>query len=50
MRYCWDTIETCVDPEVILRAMAESGLTEVGCHTIFGLFRAYRARRAGAPD
>jgi demethylmenaquinone methyltransferase / 2-methoxy-6-polyprenyl-1,4-benzoquinol methylase len=28
MRYYWDSIEQCVDPEVILKAMDEAGLRE----------------------
>jgi demethylmenaquinone methyltransferase/2-methoxy-6-polyprenyl-1,4-benzoquinol methylase len=48
MRYYWDTIENCVAPEVILRALAAAGFAEVRCHAELGLFRAYLGRKSPA--
>jgi demethylmenaquinone methyltransferase / 2-methoxy-6-polyprenyl-1,4-benzoquinol methylase len=45
MRYYWDTIDACVAPEVILAALRQAGLADVGCDTALGMFRAYTARR-----
>ncbi|WP_431280931.1 class I SAM-dependent methyltransferase [Humitalea sp. 24SJ18S-53] len=46
MRYYWDTIESCVPPEDIMRHLRETGLEQVMCETDLGAFRAYTARRA----
>jgi len=48
MRYYWDTIETCVPPEIILSAMREAGLADAACGEEFGMFRAYSGRAATA--
>jgi demethylmenaquinone methyltransferase / 2-methoxy-6-polyprenyl-1,4-benzoquinol methylase len=45
MRYYWETIEHCVAPDVILQALRDAGFREVACHTEFGLFGAYVARK-----
>jgi demethylmenaquinone methyltransferase / 2-methoxy-6-polyprenyl-1,4-benzoquinol methylase len=45
MRYYWETIERCVAPEIIIQALRDTGFRDVGCHTQFGLFRAYVARK-----
>ncbi len=46
MRYFWDTIDACVPPAAIERALAEAGLRSAGSEVQFGLFRAYAARAA----
>ncbi|AOX19090.1 ubiquinone/menaquinone biosynthesis methyltransferase [Kozakia baliensis] len=43
MRYYWDTIAACVSPEEIMENMRETGLKNVRCETMFGIFRAYMA-------
>jgi demethylmenaquinone methyltransferase/2-methoxy-6-polyprenyl-1,4-benzoquinol methylase len=45
MRYYWDTIESCVAPEVILRALAAAGFAGVQCGAQLDLFRAYVGRK-----
>ncbi|WP_223677582.1 class I SAM-dependent methyltransferase [Azospirillum agricola] len=49
MRYYWETIDRCVAPEVITRAMADAGLEQVECRTDYDLFRNYSGHRAGVP-
>jgi demethylmenaquinone methyltransferase/2-methoxy-6-polyprenyl-1,4-benzoquinol methylase len=47
MRYWWDTIEHCVDPETILSALADVGFVGCTVHEQFsGLLRNYRAVKA----
>jgi len=48
MRYYWDTIENCVPPETIVRAIRDAGFAEAGCDVEFDLFRAYFGRKASA--
>ena len=48
MRYFWDTIDACVPPAEIEAALAGAGFTDVACEVQLGIFRAYRARSAGA--
>jgi demethylmenaquinone methyltransferase/2-methoxy-6-polyprenyl-1,4-benzoquinol methylase len=45
MRYYWETIDRCVPPETIERAMADAGFTGVRCDVDFDMFRNYSARR-----
>ena len=45
MEYCWDTIENCVAPSVILQALSDSGFQDIGCHVQFGLFRSYTGKK-----
>ncbi len=45
MRYYWDTIESCVPPETIGRALIRSGFAKVRCETELGVFRAYIGQR-----
>jgi demethylmenaquinone methyltransferase/2-methoxy-6-polyprenyl-1,4-benzoquinol methylase len=45
MRYYWETIDQCVSPEIIERAMADAGLISVRCDVDFDMFRNYSARR-----
>jgi demethylmenaquinone methyltransferase/2-methoxy-6-polyprenyl-1,4-benzoquinol methylase len=47
MRYWWDTIEHCVDPEAILSALDDVGFVECAVHERFGgVLRNYRAVKA----
>lgn len=43
-RYYWDTIEACISPTEVLRALADAGLLEVQRHVEVGIFSEYRAR------
>jgi demethylmenaquinone methyltransferase / 2-methoxy-6-polyprenyl-1,4-benzoquinol methylase len=45
MRYHWETIVNCVPPEIIMRAMRDSGFHEVDCRTELDLFRCYIGRK-----
>lgn len=44
-RYYWDTIDSCVLPEVILRALEEAGFTRVERRVEMGIFSEYRGWR-----
>jgi demethylmenaquinone methyltransferase/2-methoxy-6-polyprenyl-1,4-benzoquinol methylase len=43
MRYHWDTIENCVNGDVILAQLRTCGFSDVACDADLDLFRAYRA-------
>ncbi len=43
MQYYWDTIDQCVEPEVVLSALWSAGFTEVGRSVKFGLLTEYTA-------
>ena len=45
MEYFWDTVENCVPPEVILKALDESGFTEANRKVTGGVLSEYRATR-----
>jgi len=45
MRYYWETIERCVQPAVILDALAASGFVEVTRRVELGIFSEYSAKR-----
>jgi demethylmenaquinone methyltransferase / 2-methoxy-6-polyprenyl-1,4-benzoquinol methylase len=47
MRYYWDTIETCVAPEVVLSALEAAGFERAERHVEMGIFSEYRGRRSG---
>lgn len=47
VRYYWDTIQACVPPQTILRAIADAGFVDVERHIALGIFSEYRARRPG---
>jgi demethylmenaquinone methyltransferase/2-methoxy-6-polyprenyl-1,4-benzoquinol methylase len=47
MHYYWDTIDRCVPPDTILRALAEAGFTDVRRHVVFGMFSEYSGARPG---
>lgn len=44
MRYHWQTMERCVAPEIVMTAMAASGLLDVRCKTDLDLFRSFVGR------
>jgi demethylmenaquinone methyltransferase/2-methoxy-6-polyprenyl-1,4-benzoquinol methylase len=43
MRYYWETMEACVPPASVLRALRRSGLTTEQRATALGLFSEYTA-------
>lgn len=43
MQYYWDTIDQCVEPEVVLNALRSTGFTEVSRSVQFGLLTEYTA-------
>ncbi|MGH7212094.1 MAG: class I SAM-dependent methyltransferase [Acetobacteraceae bacterium] len=45
MRYYWDTIESCVPPEIIGRVLTQSGFVNVKCETALGIFHSYVGQR-----
>jgi len=47
MDYFWDTIENCVPPEVILKALAASGFAEASRKVTGGVLSEYLATREG---
>jgi demethylmenaquinone methyltransferase / 2-methoxy-6-polyprenyl-1,4-benzoquinol methylase len=44
-RYYWDTIEFCVEPAVVMQALAAAGFVDVERHVELGIFSEYRGRR-----
>lgn len=46
-RYYWDTIEACIPPREVMRALGEAGLADVRCHVELGIFSEFTARRIG---
>jgi demethylmenaquinone methyltransferase/2-methoxy-6-polyprenyl-1,4-benzoquinol methylase len=46
MRYYWETMDACVPPASVMRALAAAGLTEVKRDLVFGLFSEYTAVKA----
>jgi len=45
MRYYWDTIDSCVTPEVVMDAVAQAGFVSVSRHVELGIFSEYRAQK-----
>jgi demethylmenaquinone methyltransferase/2-methoxy-6-polyprenyl-1,4-benzoquinol methylase len=43
--YYWDTIENCLPPERIMRAMSEAGFTDVRRHVEMGIFSQYMGQK-----
>jgi demethylmenaquinone methyltransferase/2-methoxy-6-polyprenyl-1,4-benzoquinol methylase len=43
MRYLWDTIEACVPPPTVMRAIEAAGFSQVSRHVEVGIFSEYRA-------
>jgi demethylmenaquinone methyltransferase/2-methoxy-6-polyprenyl-1,4-benzoquinol methylase len=48
MRYYWDTIDACVPPGEVVRALAQAGFHDVTHHVELGLLSEYRARKPAA--
>jgi demethylmenaquinone methyltransferase / 2-methoxy-6-polyprenyl-1,4-benzoquinol methylase len=48
MRYCWETLELCVPPEIIATAVEESGFRETRCTLWFGVFSEYYGKKPAA--
>jgi demethylmenaquinone methyltransferase/2-methoxy-6-polyprenyl-1,4-benzoquinol methylase len=46
MRYYWDTIEACVPPSELMRALKAAGFDQVERYVEVGIFSEYRAMRA----
>ena len=46
MRYYWETMDACVPPAEVLRALQASGLTQVKRTIVIGLFSEYSAVKA----
>ena len=44
--YHWDTIEACVPPEAVRRALESAGFVDVKCHVEVGIFSEYTGRKA----
>ena len=44
-RYYWDTIEACIEPAQVIRALEGPGLREVHRHVELGIFSEHRALR-----
>lgn len=44
-KYCWESHEQCVPPEIILSAMQQAGFQEVRRSVTLGVFSEYRAER-----
>jgi demethylmenaquinone methyltransferase/2-methoxy-6-polyprenyl-1,4-benzoquinol methylase len=47
MRYCWDTVDQCVDPESVLSAVREAGFANLSREGVVGIFAEYRAQKPG---
>ena len=45
MRYTWETIETCVAPEVVMRNLEAAGFCGISREVELGIFSAYRASK-----
>lgn len=45
-RYYWDTIESCLDPSVIISAIESAGFTNAKRYTELGIFSEYTAIRS----
>jgi len=43
MRYFWDTMDSCVPPEVILQALGECGFVQLERKNLYGAFSEYVA-------
>ncbi len=46
MKYYWDTIEQCVDPDTIIQALKDEGGLEADRNVIFGIFSEYVCKKA----
>jgi len=46
MRYYWETMDACVPPDSVLKAMGDAGLTQGQRHVVLGIFSEYTAVKA----
>jgi demethylmenaquinone methyltransferase/2-methoxy-6-polyprenyl-1,4-benzoquinol methylase len=47
MRYYWETMDACVRPDSVLKALGDAGFTQVKCNLVLGMFSEYTAVKAG---
>ena len=47
MRYYWETMDACVPPDSVLKALGDAGLTRVRRNIVLGIFSEYTAVKAG---
>ena len=45
LSYCWDTVDNCVAPDVILRTLADAGFTKIARENSMGVLVTYCAHR-----
>lgn len=45
LTYCWDTVDQCVAPGVILSSLADAGFTRIECESSMGVLVTYCAHR-----
>jgi demethylmenaquinone methyltransferase/2-methoxy-6-polyprenyl-1,4-benzoquinol methylase len=45
MRYCWDTVEQCVPPEIVLTALTHAGFVPAGRKVVVGILSEYSATK-----
>ena len=48
MRYYWETMDACVPPDSVLKALGDAGLTHVRRNVVLGIFSEYTAVKAGS--
>ena len=48
MRYCWDTVEQSVPPELVLGAMSRAGFLGAARKGVVGIFAEYSGRKSGS--
>lgn len=46
MSYYWDTIDSCVEPAIIIAEMNRAGFADARCEVDYGLFRTYLGRKS----
>lgn len=46
MQYYWDTIEACVPPETIVRALEDAGFSDSRRHVVLGIFSEYTGTKS----
>jgi demethylmenaquinone methyltransferase/2-methoxy-6-polyprenyl-1,4-benzoquinol methylase len=47
MRYYWETMDTCVPPGSVLKALGDASFTQVRRNVVIGIFSEYTAVKAG---
>jgi demethylmenaquinone methyltransferase/2-methoxy-6-polyprenyl-1,4-benzoquinol methylase len=45
MRYCWDTVDQCVPPDIVLGGLADAGFVPAGRKVVVGILSEYSATR-----